>query len=722
MSADSARHAARALATGRPTRVFSSAGVLQSFGCNTFRIADLRQHTSSKVVARFEATLASGEGLDKGLADEIARAVVAWATARGVSHYCHWFQPMTGATAEKHDAFLAFDGVHPIAKFTGAMLIQSEPDASSFPSGGMRSTFEARGYTAWDPTSPIFIMERTNGATLCIPSVFISYHGDALDKKAPLLRSMRAIQRTAVALAQRLGDSDVTAVTATAGPEQEYFLVDKAWIALRPDLAITGRSQLGAPAPKGQTLEDHYFGSIPSRVLAFMQEVEAELYKLGVAAKTRHNEVAPCQFELAVLYTEANVAADHNQLVMEILKRVANRHGFVCLLHEKPFAGVNGSGKHLNWSMQDNLGRNLLEPGDNPQKNLSFLAYLAATVLGVYRHAAVLRATIGSHGNDFRLGANEAPPAILSVFLGNQLSAIVEHITGGAALIEDPNAAVIELGVASLPRVSRDNTDRNRTSPFAFTGNKFEFRAVGSGMSISFPLAALNTAVADGMDELCRRIDAHGKGLPAVWAAVREALAISKPVIFEGNGYSAEWVVEAERRGLPHLRNTPEAVAALHTEAATALFTRHGVLTADELHSRYHIRVERYLTTVAIEATVIRELVDQFVLPDALSERTAVSESVAQARAAGVELDESDLAHLQGLQAAIVSLRKARAQVDAVESSLSALEGQDKANAAGSKLVPALANLRAAADAVEVLVADQRWSLPRYREMLFQNG
>jgi glutamine synthetase len=717
-------------ATERPVRAFQRPSGPDGqplpfqayFGQNTFRLEDMQAHLPAKVVRRFRETIEHGHKLDVELANHIARAVLDWATARGVSHYCHWFQPLTGSTAEKHDSFIAFDDGRPIAKFSGAMLIQSEPDASSFPSGGMRSTFEARGYTAWDPTSPMFIMERTNGATLCIPSVFISYHGAALDNKTPLLRSMEAINTAGVRLAHALGDEDVTRITPTAGPEQEYFLVDKAWVALRPDLHICGRSLHGAPAPKGQTLEDHYFGSIPGRVLAFMQEVDTELYKLGVPAKTRHNEVAPCQFEIAILYGEANVAADHNQLVMEILRRVADRHGFVALLHEKPFAGVNGSGKHLNWSMSDNLGRNLLEPGDNPHQNLRFLAYLSATVLGVWRYGGLLRASIATHGNDFRLGANEAPPAIMSAFLGDQLSRVADALANGTVPEDDPNAAMIQLGVSRLPEVSRDNTDRNRTSPFAFTGNKFEFRAVGSNMSVSFPAAVLNTVVADGMRELAELVAHHGGGSQGALRAVEEALRMSAAIRFEGNNYSAEWVVEAERRGLPNLRTAPAALEVLKSAEIEALFERQGVLRRDELESRYHIHLERYITTVDIESDLLCEVVDLTVIPAALAERGALAADVAGLRAAGVEPSAADLEALRGFGALLDALREARKELDRVNLESAELHGAPRAAAYAAGRVPALARLRGVVDQVEARVADHRWPLPRYREMLFQNG
>jgi glutamine synthetase len=624
---------------------------------------------------------------------------------------------MTGATAEKHDSFLWFDrDGRPIEKFTGSMLIQSEPDASSFPSGGMRSTFEARGYTAWDPTSPMFVMDGGAGKTLCIPSAFLGYHGQALDEKAPLLRSMESLSRAAVKLLGLLGTT-TSRVTATVGPEQEYFLLDRAWAALRPDLTIAGRSVLGARAPKGQSLEDHYFGSIPSRVLAFMEEVETELHLLGVSAKTRHNEVAPGQFELAPIFAEANLAADHNQIVMQTLRKVAARHDMLVLLHEKPFAGVNGSGKHVNWSMQTAQGENLLDPGQDPQQNLRFLAFLAATILGVHRHAGVLRASIASHGNDFRLGANEAPPAIISVFLGDFLTKMCDTIVAGNVSNLPTGQALIELGVARLPAIAQDNTDRNRTSPFAFTGNKFEFRAVGSSASISFPTTCLNAAVTDGIEQLCAWIAEDG-GKDALMNAVRRAMVESTPVRFDGNGYSAEWVEEAERRGLPHARTTPAALGALDTDSARGLFTRHGVLTADELHARYEVRLEQFNKKIDIEADVLRAMVDTQVLPVALGDLGDAATQEASLRTLGARCEAAEDRRMR-LVGMLDELYAARGALQAAVSAATGDE-HERAEANVDSVKPAMERLRAASDALEDFVSDARWPLPRYRELLFQ--
>ena len=717
MAHSDARRAAVATATSRGVRSFQRPTdpsgrplrISEVFGSRVFNAERLKQRLPPEIYSRWLETFERGARLDRPVADAIAHAVKEWALENGASHFCHWFHPMTGSTAEKHDSFLWFDNAgRPVEKFTGSMLIQSEPDASSFPSGGMRSTFEARGYTAWDPTSPMFLMDGPSGRTLVIPSAFLGYHGQALDEKAPLLRSMDTLSRASCKLLGLLGQP-ATRVTATVGPEQEYFVIDKAYAALRPDLQVAGRTLIGASAPKGQSLEDHYFGSIPTRVLALMEEVEGELYALGVWAKTRHNEVAPSQFELAPVFTEANVAADHNQLVMQTMRKVADRHNLAMLLHEKPFAGVNGSGKHVNWSMQTNTGDNLLDPGSQPQENLRFLAFLAATVLGVHRHAGVLRASIASHGNDFRLGANEAPPAIISVFLGEFLTKIVDGIVNGSVANLAAGQAMIELGVSRLPAVAKDNTDRNRTSPFAFTGNKFEFRAVGSSASISFPVVCLNAAVADGIDQLATWIEAS-KG--NVLDAVRKALTESSAVRFDGNGYSAEWVTEAERRGLPHARNTPSALAFLHTPAAVQLFARTHVLSHEELDSRYEVRVELYNKKVEIEADVLKELVDGHVIPSLLAELRVVD---------GLP---GGLAHgrFLAVEAACEQVNVARQSIDELLASVPEGSAAAIAQYLCASVVPALAALRDACDTGERVVSDANWSLPKYREMLFVNG
>ncbi len=697
--------------------------IRQVFASHVFTLERMREHLPAEVVRRFQAAVEHGEELSADLADRIAQGALEWAVERGATHFAHWFQPMTGTTAEKHDAFLAFDDDRPISRFTGTQLTRSEPDASSFPSGGMRSTFEARGYTVWDPASPLFIMERTNGATLCIPSCFFSYDGHALDKKTPLLRSMDALDRQLARLWGLLGEPVPGRFHVTAGPEQEYFLVDRAWVAARPDLLLAGRALVGAPPPKGQTLEDHYFGSIPSRVLAFMHELELELYKVGVPAQTRHNEVAPSQFEIAVHYEDANLAADHNQLVMELVRKVAGRHALTALLHEKPFPGINGSGKHLNWSLADATGANLLAPGETPEQNLRFLAILAAILLGVHRHAAPLRAAIASHGNDFRLGANEAPPAILSVFLGSRLSELCEALADGRAVGGNGAAALLESGLRHLPRIRRDDTDRNRTSPFAFTGDKFEFRAVGANASISFPLTALNTAVADGLDALSARIEALDDRNPeAILGVIGELLRESRPVRFEGNNYDAAWVARAEARGLPHLRDTPAALAALGAPEVRELFQRHGVLRPAELTSRVAIKTERYLTTVEVELDVLGDLVSQAVLPAARAEIAARSEAHGALHALGIEPHEAERAELKRLIDAVAALHAGWRKLSEAGPRLAALDPAERARAVAAEVVPGIEAMRTACATVEELVADDRWPLPRLREILFQNG
>jgi glutamine synthetase len=666
---------------------------------------------------RFETCLEEGTTLDRDLANHIAHAVYQWALEQGATHFCHWFQPLTGATAEKHDGFIQLGGDEPIFSFSGSELIQSEPDASSFPNGGSRTTFEARGYTLWDPSSPIFLMERENGSTLCIPSTFVSYFGNVLDSKTPLLRSMDSLGQRAVALCHKLGETDVDKIIATAGPEQEYFLIDKAYAALRPDILLTGRSILGAPAPKGQSLDDHYFGSIPSRVAAFMHEVEMELYSLGIPVKTRHNEVAPCQFEVAVVYAEANIAADHNQLVMEMLKRVASRHDFHCSLHEKPFKGVNGSGKHLNWSLADNLGRNLLDPTKTPSTNIRFLSFLTAVLLGVHRNAGLLRAAIGTYSNDFRLGANEAPPAIISAFLGDQLSRICDTLASGADLPDDEGNSMLQLGVDGLPDLKQDTTDRNRTSPFAFTGNKFEFRAAGSSASVSFPLTCVNAAVADGIDQLLSLIDEKGD----VLEAIREGIRQSNPIRFEGDNYSAEWVEEAERRGLPHYRKTPHSLSVLTHDNTVALFEGLGILSKLELSSQYHVKVEQYITHVTIEADMLQQLVKQFVLPAAIAERTAACADVA-AQTAVFGADSIDKSHATAIHKLIQELNEAGADLGVALCKNAGIdEEQAKAEHLALTVAPQMEAVREVCDRIESIVEDSRWRLPKYREMLFQN-
>lgn len=700
--------------------------VSEFFGSNTFNEKVMSDKLPRGIYKELIRTIRQGEKLNPAIANEVAHAVKEWALDKGADHFCHWFQPHTGLTAEKHDAFLTFsDQGHPLDRFSGSQLIQSEPDASSFPSGGMRATFEARGYTAWDPSSPIFIMDGPNGKTLCIPSVFISYHGQALDKKTPLLRSMEYLSDQALRVLKIFGNTAVTRVVPTLGPEQEYFLIDHAFVALRPDLVTAGRTLIGAKPPKGQELEDHYFGSIKGRILAFMQEAEYELYKLGIPVKTRHNEVAPSQYETAPIFEEVNVATDHNQITMEVLRQVSRRHGLTLLLHEKPFAGINGSGKHNNWSMQDSEGNNLLDPGETPKENLQFLVFLVATMKAVFDRANMLRAAIASSGNDHRLGANEAPPAIISVFLGEHLSAILDSIESGAAKGETAEQKVINLGISKLPEVARDNTDRNRTSPFAFTGNKFEFRAVASSATTSTAMATLNAAVGEALSEIADSIESrkakNGDLNKAIIEVIREVVVATKAIRFEGNNYAEEWTAEAEKRGLPNLRTTPDALAQLRTKAASEFFAKTGMLSEEELEARFHIETERYIKDLEIEISALRDIVRTMVLPAAFKHQSIVSNAVKNLSEIGISKDAikaqvAEVEHVAGLIADV------KAELESLDAAVAAAEGNDiehKADVLANKVFPALASVREVCDKIEETVDDTLWPLPKYREMLF---
>jgi glutamine synthetase len=701
------------------------------FGSATFGARQMHSKLPKEVYAKLVASIRLGKKLDVEIAPTVAQAIKEWAISHGVTHFCHWFQPQTGLTAEKHDAFLSFDtNGQPVETFSGSQLIQSEPDASSFPSGGLRATWEARGYTAWNPASPVFIHEVGGVKTLCIPSVFIGYNGEALDEMTPLLRSSDVLSAKAIAMLELLGDRGVRRVFTTLGPEQEYFLIDRLHFALRPDLVMSGRTLVGAAPPRGQQLEDHYFGGIPERVQACISEVEFELYKLGVPIVTRHNEVAPSQFEMAPIFEETDIAVDHNQLVMATLRRVALRHGLAAVLHEKPFAGINGSGKHCNWSMAitadsaDLDGVNLLKPGRTPHQNIRFLVFLAAVLKGVHKHAALLRAGIASSGNEHRLGANEAPPAIISVFMGESLTRVIEGIAAGKSEKGSAAQQLIKLGVAKLPEIERDNTDRNRTSPFAFTGAKFEFRAVGSSASIAFPVMLLNAAVAEALDEMAAAVKRALKSTKsvddAVLKVVREAFRETKHVRFEGNNYSDQWVTEAERRGLPNLRRTPEALSQMITRSSRSLLTRLGILSTEELESRYAVRLERYIKDILIEAQTLAQIVDTMVLPAALSYGGSVAAAAAQARAAGVvAVPQVEVANRVGR--ATQQLQERRAALAKVVEKAEHLH-EDPAKAAQlltSDAAQAMAAVRDSCDELELMIADDAWPLPKYREMLF---
>jgi glutamine synthetase len=700
------------------------------FGVNTFGMQAMREKLPSEVFAKIVDAIRLGQKLDTEVAPVVAQAIKEWAITRGATHFCHWFQPMTGLTAEKHDAFLSFDeNMRPLEVFSGEQLIQSEPDASSFPSGGLRATWEARGYTAWNPASPVFIFESAGTRTLCVPSVFIGYHGEALDEMAPLLRSSDVLSRRAMELLSLIGDKGVRRVMTTLGPEQEFFIIDRAHFAERPDLVMAGRTLIGAPPPRGQQLEDHYFVGIPERVMACFADVERELYKLGVPIVTRHNEVAPAQFEMAPRFEETDIGVDHNHLVMTILKRVALRHGLQALLHEKPFAGINGSGKHCNWSMSitaDNEldGVNLLKPGRTPHQNLRFLLFLAAVLKGVYRHQGLLRAGIASSGNEHRLGANEAPPAIISVFMGDMLTRVINDIVAGRTGSAGAQQAMITLGVAKLPEIAKDNTDRNRTSPFAFTGAKFEFRAVGGSASIAFPVMILNAAVAEALGDLTDALRAELKRTRnidnAVLKVVRGAFRQTTPIRFEGNNYSEDWVREAKRRGLLNLRRTPEALAQMTTKPARDLFAKLGILSKEELEARYNVRVERYVKDMLIELHTLEQLANTQVLPAAFSYLGELTESAAQAKAAGITpVPQASTASELGrivteLQKRLASLNKAILKAESMHDD--PVRTAEFLTSAGAE---AMAAVRESCDMLEVRVDDARWPLPRYREMLF---
>ena len=723
--------------TQRPVRITSRPeenGVQQPtsawFGCNTLSLRQMRSKLPKSVYAKLAASIRLGKKLDSDIAPTVAQVIKEWATSRGVTHFTHWFQPQTGLTAEKHDAFLSFDeNKLPVEAFTGEQLIQSEPDASSFPSGGLRATWEARGYTAWNPASPVFISETGGTKYLCIPSVFIGYNGEALDEMTPLLRSSDLLSHRAMELLEIIGDRGVLRVNTTLGVEQEFFLIDRAHFALRPDLIMANRSLVGAPPPRGQQLEDHYFGGIPERVQACISEVELELYKLGVPIVTRHNEVAPSQFELAPIFEDSDIAVDHNHLVMAVLRKVATRHGLQAIVHEKPFAGINGSGKHCNWSMaitSDNAldGVNLLKPGKTPHQNLRFLLFLGAILKGVHKHAGLLRAGIATSGNEHRLGANEAPPAIISAFLGKGLTQVVEDIAAGKTSPANAEQAMLKLGVAKLPEVEQDNTDRNRTSPFAFTGSKFEFRAVGGSQSIAFPVMLLQAAVTEAIGEMTETLRKEMKTAKstddAVLRVVRAAFKSTTAVRFEGNNYSDEWVVEAAKRGLLNLRRAPEALKQLLTKEAKALFKSTGILTDLELVSRYHVRLERYVKDILIELHTLQQIVDTQVLPATYAYVGQIAQAAGQGAAAGINMQPLvDAANATTKM--VATLQKKRTELAKVIAKAEGLH--DDLDAQGAFLTSTgcstMSEVRDAADALELSIGDEFWPVPRYREMLF---
>ncbi len=696
------------------------------YGEDTFNINIMKIKLPGDTYRKIIDAIHEGTLLDIETANIVAHAMKEWAIEKGATHFAHWFQPMTGITAEKHDAFIDVTGVSAvIERFSGKQLVQGEPDASSFPSGGIRATFEARGYTAWDMSSPAFIRRNGISTTLCIPTAFFSYTGEALDKKTPLLRSNRAVSKSAINMLKLLGSKDVLGVYATLGPEQEYFLIDQDYFYKRPDLVLGGRTVVGAPPAKGQELEDQYFGSIKERISSYMHDMEEELFRLAVPAKTRHNEVAPSQFELAPVFEEANLAVDHNQIVMDTMQAVAKKHKLACILHEKPFAGINGSGKHLNWSLSDNKGNNLLNPGKTPQDNIQFLIFLIATIRAVYKHADILRAAVGSYANDHRLGANEAPPAIISVFLGDQLTKILADIESGKAT-KATDSEIINLGISSLPVVSKDSTDRNRTSPFAFTGTKFEFRAVGSSQSISFPATVLNTIVADSLDDLAEKINgACGKGSSlnqCILAVLKKELKEIKPVLFNGDNYTAAWEKEAAKRGLPNNKTTPVALKALITKKSMDLFEKYRVLSNVELKSRYLIHIERYIKDLEIEVKCLSNICQSQIIPAATVYQTRLAEGISETQEALGK--GADLSAQKELLKQVVELvnrvHAIRKEVLALTEKAAAIhDEQKKAEFLSVKVKSKMNELRSYVDELEGLVDDELWPLPKFWEMLF---
>jgi glutamine synthetase len=710
------------------TKKDSAAKVSSYFGENTFSISTMKKHIAEKTFDAFKKWMDEGSVISLEQANEIANAMKEWAIGKGATYYTHWFQPMTGLTAEKHDSFISFTGPGKvIEKFSGSKLIQGEPDASSFPSGGVRSTFEARGYTAWDPSSPAFIIESTLGKTLCIPTIFISYHGEALDKKLPLLRSDEAVNKSAIRLLKIFGHNDIKKVYSTCGPEQEYFLIDKNFYNLRQDLIMTGRTLVGASSPKGQQLEDQYFGAIKERVVNYMFEVAEEAYKLGIPVMTRHNEVAPHQYEFAPIFEESNLAADHNLILMEIMKKVALRHNLVCLLHEKPFAGVNGSGKHLNWSLADNKGNNLLNPGETPEDNLQFLTVLVAVLRAVYLHSDLLRASIALAGNEHRLGANEAPPAIMSVFLGEQLDNILNMIEKGSKKTVSKHD-IIDLGVARLPQFNKDTTDRNRTSPFAFTGMKFEFRAVGSSQNISTPIMVVNTIIADSLDYVAEKIQDRSKKMDfntATLQVIAEVIKETRDIRFEGNNYSPDWVKEAAKRKLPNVASTVEALKALTKKENIALFEKYKVLSKEEMVARYHIWVETYCKVIEIEINALNEMVNSSIVPPGLEYQKLLSDNLANITALkqSVKFESKALAdqkeHLAEVLSKIYYVRHNTKEMMQMLEKTHGMSEEKKAVLFFEEIKPYMEHIRKHCDELECVVADEMWDLPKYREMLF---
>jgi glutamine synthetase len=697
------------------------ADITEVFGSNVFNLKTMKERLPKDTYKALKKTIDQGAPLTLEVANVVANAMKDWAIEKGATHYTHWFQPLTGQTAEKHDSFISptSDG-GVVMEFSGKQLIQGEPDASSFPSGGLRATFEARGYTAWDCTSPAFLKEDDAGnVTLCIPTAFCSYTGEALDKKTPLLRSMEAVSKQALRVLRALGNTESKKVYSTVGPEQEYFLIDKKYYDQRLDLIVSGRTLFGAPAPKGQELEDQYFGSIKDRVSRFMKDLDTELWKMGVSAKTKHNEVAPAQFEMAPIFSTTNIATDHNQLVMETMRKVALRHGLVCLLYEKPFAGVNGSGKHNNWSLATDDGINLLEPGHTPHENEQFLVFLAALITAVDKHADKLRASAANPGNDLRLGANEAPPAIISIFMGEELTEILENL-GKGKKASSKGQHYLNIGVDSLPALPKDNTDRNRTSPFAFTGNKFEFRMVPSSASISGPNVVLNVIAAEALDIIATRLEKAKDINKEAAAIVKEAVVKHGRVIFNGNGYSEEWVKEAKKRGLPNIKSTVEALQYMNTPEAHKLFEKYKVLTKEELHSRYEIYLEQYAKHINIEGLASVDMVKKQYIPAVTAYTGELAETIGKLKNAGA----SAVVQKELLKKISVALESASENLAILESAIKKAQAithaDAKAAAYRDKVFTAQAALRKDIDELETLIPATLWPVPSYADMLFK--
>jgi glutamine synthetase len=701
---------------------FTTTHIKNKFAENVFGEEVAQTRLPKPIFKALQKTIRKGIPLDPTIADAVATAMKDWAMEHGATHFTHIFQPLTGVTAEKHDSFLAptVGGGAAIFEFSGKELVKGEPDASSFPSGGLRATFEARGYTAWDPTSPAYIVENPNGSTLVIPTAFLSWTGEALDTKVPLLRSMEALSTQALRILKLFGNTAAGHVFTTVGPEQEYFLIDKSFYYLRPDLIATGRTLFGTTPPKGQELEDQYFGSIPARVLACMADAEFELFKLGVPVKTRHNEVAPSQYEIAPIFENSNLATDHQNLTMEIIRRTADKYSLACLFHEKPFAGINGNGKHNNWSMSTDVGENLLNPGDNPHDNAQFLVFCVAVVRAVAKYSEILRLSIASAANDHRLGANEAPPAIISVFLGDQLQDIFDQLEKGSPKTSKQGGTFVT-GVSVLPPLPKEAGDRNRTSPFAFTGNKFEFRAVGSSANIGGPNTVLNTIIAESLDFIATNLEAAVKGGKELNVAIQDLLPgivkESKKVLFNGNGYSEEWHKEAEKRGLPNLKSTTDVLPVIKRKDTVELFNKYKVFTEKELESRFNILCENYVKQVTIEAKTTLLMAKTMILPAALRYQTEVGQSVAAAKAAGATSE----AGTETLSMLISTTNDLARGVKTLEKALSHADGDPYAHAKHMKehVLPDMLTVREAADSLETVISDDLWPLPTYREMLF---